>query len=142
MLSTLLDIGDGRLAATSAGGSFTWSDADAVAWALVTAGSGRLTVGDERVDVAERGDVFDEPGWSAVVPGGVALRGDGDLRVVIVSRPGTFDLGPARLVSPADVVVEARGEGACARTVRTYLPHGPIIAGETLNPPGGWSSYP
>jgi 5-deoxy-glucuronate isomerase len=26
--------------------------------------------------------------------------------------------------------------------VRTYVPEGELIVGETLNPPGGWSSYP
>jgi 5-deoxy-glucuronate isomerase len=40
------------------------------------------------------------------------------------------------------VHVEERGHGTFARTVRTYLPTGALIAGETINPPGGWSSYP
>ena len=35
-----------------------------------------------------------------------------------------------------------RGDGATQRRVRTYVPEGELIVGETLNPPGGWSSYP
>ena len=32
--------------------------------------------------------------------------------------------------------------GVTARRVRTYVAEGELIVGETLNPPGGWSSWP
>jgi 5-deoxy-glucuronate isomerase len=49
---------------------------------------------------------------------------------------------PTRVIDPAGVAEEVRGEGTTARRVRTYVPEGELIVGETLNPPGGWSSYP
>jgi 5-deoxy-glucuronate isomerase len=59
----------------------------------------------------------------------------------VVGRRRDRDL-PTRAIDPATVAEEARGEGTTARRVRTYVSEGPLIVGETLNPPGGWSSWP
>ncbi len=52
----------------------------------------------------------------------------------------------ARIVTPADHRVADVGSGNWARQVRTILgpehAAGRLIVGETVNPPGNWSSYP
>jgi 5-deoxy-glucuronate isomerase len=114
---------------------------EALAWVIVESGGGRLRVNGESADVGGRAGVFDGPGWSAVAPAGATVATEGTVTATIVYRPGSFD-APARIIAPADVAEEDRGRGPDARRVRTYLPEGPLIAGETINPPGGWSSYP
>jgi 5-deoxy-glucuronate isomerase len=113
----------------------------AVAWVLVESGEGRLRVDGEQAEVGGRASVFERAGWSATAPTGSTIALEGDLACTVVLRPGVHEL-PARVIAPDEVVEEDRGNGADARRVRTYLPAGPLIAGETLNPPGGWSSYP
>jgi 5-deoxy-glucuronate isomerase len=114
---------------------------DTIAWVLVERGEGLLRVDDEQVAVDGRTDVFERAGWSATAPAGSVVALEGTLECTLVFRPGSHAV-PARLIPPEAVVEEERGSGANARRVRTYLPEGPLIAGETLNPPGGWSSYP
>ena len=46
-----------------------------------------------------------------------------------------------RIIDPATVADEERGEGTTRRQVDDVA-EGELIVGETLNPPGGWSSYP
>jgi 5-deoxy-glucuronate isomerase len=75
-----------------------------------------------------------------MVAEGDRLSVTGDLVCTVVWRPGASVT--TRLVAPGDVAVERRGDGPTARIVRTYVGEGAIIAGETINPPGGWSSYP
>ena len=87
--------------------------------------------------------MFDGPGWSAIAPSGsIVAPPKAQSNATIVFRPGAFEQPAADSSPPADVAEEDRGHGADARRVRTYLADGPLIAGETLNPPGGWSSYP
>jgi 5-deoxy-glucuronate isomerase len=137
----LLDPEGHRLGVLRTTGSAVHHVGEAVAWVLVERGEGRLRVGHERAAVGGRDDVFERAGWSACAPAGSTIELEGTLECTVVFRPGTFDV-PARLISPGEVVEEERGSGASARRVRTYLAEGPLIAGETLNPPGGWSSYP
>lgn len=113
----------------------------AVAWILVETGSGALRVGAERADVSGRDDVFSAPGWSALVPPATDFELDGEIDATIVWRASDRELEPM-VIDPATVADEMRGEGATARRVRTYVSEGPLIVGETLNPPGGWSSWP
>jgi 5-deoxy-glucuronate isomerase len=131
----------GRLGAVRVDGPVRGHTADAVAWMLVEGGQGRLRAGDAAVDVTGRADVFETPGWSAIVGPRTDYALEGDLRATIVWRAESRDL-PTRVLAPDDVTDELRGEGATARRVRTYVAEGPLIVGETLNPPGGWSSYP
>jgi 5-deoxy-glucuronate isomerase len=130
-----------RIGVARTSGALAGRTADAVAWVLAEGGSGRLRAGDDTADVDGRADVFDGPGWSAVVGPHTAFSVDGDLRTTVVWRRESRAL-PTRLVDPADVADEERGEGSTRRHVRTYVAEGPLIVGETLNPPGGWSSYP
>jgi 5-deoxy-glucuronate isomerase len=119
------------------------TEAEGAAWLLVESGEGELRAGGRTVAVAGRSDVFTRPGWSALVAPGDSLAVDGALRWVLVWRPEPL-AGPqtTRVIEPNAVTVEARGTSPSARTVRTYVAEGSLICGETLNPPGGWSSWP
>ncbi len=132
---------DGRLGAARVDGPVRGDLRDGVAWVLIEGGVGGLTVGDEGTHVEGRDDVFEGAGWSALVGRDTTFELHGDLRATIVWRQESRAI-PSRLIAPEDVVDEERGEGATLRRVRTYVDSGPLIVGETLNPPGLWSSYP
>jgi 5-deoxy-glucuronate isomerase len=131
----------GRLGAARIDGPVTGTVAQAFAWVVVEDGRGRLRAGTETVEVDGRADVFTSAGWSAIVGPGSEFALEGDLRATVVWRASDRDAA-TRVIDPATVAEEARGEGTTARRVRTYVPEGELIVGETLNPPGGWSSYP
>lgn len=138
----LLEAGDdGRLGAARTNGAARARTGDAAAWVLVEGGRGELIVDSQAVTVAGRADVFEGPGWSALVGPHTEVVLDGDLAATMVWRPMDRDV-PSSLIDPATVPDEVRGEGATVRRVRTYVPEGPLIVGETMNPPGGWSSWP
>ena len=141
-LSPLLEPGPGaRLGVTRTVGPVAGELGDEVAWVLVESGAGTLHLDGDAVAVEDRGDVFAAAGWSALVAPGSRFALEGDLRATIVWRDESRPI-ESRLIPPNEVEDEERGEGTTARRVRTYLPDGPLIAGETLNPPGLWSSYP
>jgi 5-deoxy-glucuronate isomerase len=108
------------------------------------------------VDVAGLGSaggrdgVFDGPGHTVYAPPRTPLRFEatgGPAQIVVATAPlGDGKPGRARIIGPADQQVDARGDGNWARTVRTILgpddDAGRLLLGETINPPGNWSSYP
>lgn len=114
---------------------------DGPAWLVVDGGDGRLRVGAGDVDVVGRSDVFRAAGWSALAAAGTPIVVEGDLVLTVVWRPGDHALAD-RLIPPDEVAEEERGAELDGRLVRTYVAEGPIIAGETLNRPGRWSSWP
>jgi 5-deoxy-glucuronate isomerase len=132
---------DGRIGAARVDGPIRIAVGGAIAWVLVEGGAGAIRLGDRSEGVLGRDDVFSAPGWSALVGPGEVLSLEGALRVTVVWRAEDRSL-PGRLIGPHEVVDEVRGEGTTERRVRTYVPEGPLIVGETLNPPGLWSSYP
>ena len=113
----------------------------AVAWLVVEGGRGDLAIDGIETGVRGLDDVFATTGCSAFLAPGSTFTVRGDLRTTLVwcAYDGS---ATSRVIEPRDVVEEERGAGANLRRVRTYLPSGPIIAGETLNPAGLWSSYP
>ena len=138
----LLAVGaTGRLGAARTEGDVRGRTHAGVAWVLVEGGHGSLSVGGERAMVVGRADVFEGPGWSALVGPDTEFVLDGEVAATVVWRAADRDLDAA-IIDPATVPEEERGEGATVRRVRTYVPEGPLIVGETLNPPGGWSSWP
>lgn len=135
----------GRIGAARSHGTLCGRTDAAVAWMVVERGAGELHAGpvNVTVTVASRASVFDGPGWSALVGPAVEFTLDGDFDATIVWCASTrTPPGTARLIDPATVPDEARGSGTTARQVRTYVAEGELIVGETLNPPGGWSSWP
>jgi 5-deoxy-glucuronate isomerase len=96
-----------------------------------------------------RAGVFEGPGHTIYAPPGLTLRlrATEDARLAVATAPlAAPPAGPARIIGPADQQVDERGAGNWARTVRTILgpddAAGRILLGETINPPGNWSSYP
>lgn len=132
---------DGRLGAARTVGTAHGRLGSGVAWVVVEGGSGSLRAGDASVAVDGRVDVFDSPGWSAIVGPNTEFTLEGDLAATTVWRAADRPVA-TRLIDPATVAEEHRGDGVTARRVRTYAGEGPLIVGETLNPAGGWSSWP
>jgi 5-deoxy-glucuronate isomerase len=119
--------------------------------AVVLSGTIEAWAGDESLGRAGgRSDPFSEPGHAVYAPPGAPLRlvgGDGGAVVAVTSAaPGDDPPGEARIIGPDDQRIATVGEGTWQRSVRTML--GPehtasrLLVGETINPPGCWSSYP
>jgi 5-deoxy-glucuronate isomerase len=141
-VDTLLEpASDARLGVARTNGDVAGELAGAVAWVLIEGGRGSLMLDSDGVEIDGRDDVFGGPGWSAIVEPGSTFALVGDLRATVVWRAEERAIA-SRVIAPGEVVDEERGEGTTLRRVRTYVSEGPLIVGETLNPPGLWSSYP
>jgi 5-deoxy-glucuronate isomerase len=109
-------------------------------------GRGVLQADAESWTVARR-DVFTERATALYVPPGQTLtvKADETVEGVLISTPAEAGGRPA-LVSPNDVVVNARGRANYSREVHdvfvrdSYVKR--LMVGETFNPAGNWSSYP
>jgi 5-deoxy-glucuronate isomerase len=119
--------------------------------AVVLSGTVSVRAGDEELGVAGgRSDPFAEPGHAVYAPPGTPLHlqagPEGALVAVAGAPPGDDPPGPARIIGPDDQRTATVGEGNWQRDVRTMLgpedPASRLLVGETLNPPGNWSSYP
>jgi 5-deoxy-glucuronate isomerase len=96
-----------------------------------------------------RSSVFEGPGYAIYSPPGVAIRlkARGPAQLAIATAPGGEGApAKARIIGPADQRLAETGKGNWSRTVRTILgpehAAGRLLLGETINPPGNWSSYP
>jgi len=117
--------------------------------ALVVLG-GRCTVyaGVEAYEgIGERQDVFSGEAHAVFVPPGHRVRvvGLGDVEVAVCKAPSDRE-GPPRLIFPGEVRVRSVGKLNWRRDVKEIV--GPqvsaqhLLVGETVNPPGNWSSSP
>ena len=95
-----------------------------------------------------RTDVFSAPPVMVYIPPGASFEisaESDDLDVGIFLPPSCREAPPALLEGPA-VVKNEVGRDNWRRTVYSALgadvPAERLLAGETLNPPGNWSSYP
>ena len=122
-------------------GSASGSTGTGIAWVLVEGGEGSLAVGRETADVGGRDDVFDEPGWSALIGPKTPLAVRGALRYTMIWRSWTEE-APTRIIAPDEVVEQRHGEGTEAWSIRAYVSSGPMTCGETVAGPGAWSSWP
>ena len=93
--------------------------------------------------------MFEAPGDAVYAPAGRTLRlqaVEGPAQVAVTAADASADGGPPRIIRPHDQRIAEVGKGNWSRTVRTIL--GPehqasrLLVGETINPPGNWSSYP
>ena len=143
------DVIDFRLVQLSTGERETLQDG-AEMCAIVLSGALDVTIGGTDFGTAMRvGDVFESAGDAAYVPPGealelVALR---DAVVAVAAAPlAERPAGRARLIGPTEQAVRTAGTGNWSRTIRTILgpadDAGRLLLGETINPPGNWSSYP
>ena len=118
--------------------------------AIVLAGTVDVTIGGTSFGPAGRSrDVFDSQGDAVYVPPDLELEllAVSDAVVAVAAAPvGGGDVGRARLIRPSDQHVRTVGTGNWSRTIRTVLgpadDAGRLVVGETINPPGNWSSYP
>jgi len=98
--------------------------------------------------IGTRADVFSGPPVMVYVPPQSTYEiqaGSGPLDIGVFSAPSNATAPPALLEGPS-VVAREIGRGNWQRTVYSALaenvPAERLLAGETLNPPGNWSSYP
>jgi 5-deoxy-glucuronate isomerase len=101
-----------------------------------------------------RADVFEAPGETVYAPSGTGLRIEAihdapvQLAIASVAAEPSKDAAPARVIGLSDQRINEVGKGNWSRTVRTILGPEPgqdaqrLLLGETINPPGNWSSYP
>lgn len=115
--------------------------------------SGIVTAAVDRVPLGTAGardDVFAGPGDAVYAPPGSSLMLEASAAAVVavVSAPvdGGAPRAAARVIRAADQRITHAGVGNWSRTIRTLLgpeqDAGRLIVGETVNPPGNWSSYP
>jgi 5-deoxy-glucuronate isomerase len=96
---------------------------------------------------ASRADVFSERATALYLPPGQGLtvRAETRLEAVLVSTPASGGGEPAR-IGPDEIEPLARGRGLYTREVRNIFVTDPhvtrLMVGETINPPGNWSSFP
>lgn len=94
-----------------------------------------------------RANVFDERASAVYLPPATQLTvtAASPLEAILVSTPAPPG-GHATATGPSGVEVNARGKGSYAREVHNVFvtdAHAKrIMVGETINPPGNWSSYP
>jgi 5-deoxy-glucuronate isomerase len=96
-----------------------------------------------------RSSVFEGPGHAVYAPPGTALRlkATTPAQLAIATAPaGQGAPLKARIIGPGDQPLAEVGKGNWSRSVRTILgpehAAGRLLLGETINPPGNWSSYP
>ena len=96
-----------------------------------------------------RSSVFEGPGHAVYAPPGTVLRLEATTpaQLAIATAPaGQGAPLKARIIGPGDQRLADVGKGNWSRTVRTILgpehAAGRLLLGETINPPGNWSSYP
>ena len=96
-----------------------------------------------------RASVFEGPGQAVYAPPGTALRltATRPAQLAVATAPaGEGAPSKARIIGPEDQRLADAGKGNWARSVRTILgpehAAGRLLVGETINPPGNWSSYP
>jgi 5-deoxy-glucuronate isomerase len=109
-------------------------------------GRGTFDAGGHSWKVSRSG-VFTERASSLLLPPGVELRVEAEtpFEAVLVSTPAPGG-GETVLCSPSDVIVNDRGRDLYRREVHDLFVRDPygrrLMAGETFNLPGNWSSYP
>jgi len=110
-------------------------------------GRARVELGDGRSVEISRKSVFEERASAVYVPPGceIALSAESELELIAVSTPARHT-GRAHVVLPEHVRATARGGPGYTREVHDILvddAHAQhLMAGETFNPAGAWSSYP
>jgi 5-deoxy-glucuronate isomerase len=129
--------------------------------AVIMAGSAELAMEEARESALARGastwgtvggrdSVFDGPGDAVYLPPQTTAHltaSGGPVTLAVASAPaGDRPAGDARVIPAGSQRVGEVGRDAWRRSVRTIL--GPedgasrLLAGETVNPPGLWSSFP
>jgi 5-deoxy-glucuronate isomerase len=106
----------------------------------------RVAAGGQELALPPRRSVFDDGPAAVYAPAGTDLELRGPLLASVFQAHAPESGGEPYAILPAEVKSVERGRGNFARRVRDILPaERPatrLLAGETLNPPGNWSSSP
>ncbi len=116
---------------------------------VLLAGRANVRAGEhEFAGIGERMSVFEDRAPYAVYAPDhcpVTVTALTDLELAVCRAPGK-GTHPARLITPAQVGYEQRGEGTNTRHVYNILPDSEpadsLLVVEVKTPPGNWSSYP
>jgi len=113
--------------------------------------SGRATIRAGELDcgtLGERANVFKGLPWSVYVPAqsDYAIKAESDCEIAVCACPSKGGFAP-RVITPAEVGEETRGQGTNTRHVRNILPDVSsfaenLLVVEVITPGGNWSSYP
>lgn len=131
------------------GENFTGGEAGREACLVILTGTADVTAGGERYDgIGARRSVFEDAAPAAVyAPAGAAFTVTAvtPVELAIGSAPGR-EGGSPRLIDPARMSREVRGQGTNQRFVRNILPEtepaDSLLVVEVVTPGGHWSSYP
>ena len=129
-----------------AGRSERFSVRDEETVVVLQEGRGTFAAGGKTWTVS-RSSVFTERATALYLPPGAELHVNADtpLEAVLFSTPAPAGGEPA-LITPDRVQVNARGKDIYTREVHNIFVDDPyarrLMVGETINPPGHWSSYP
>lgn len=113
--------------------------------------SGRCTVRCgplEWPSLGDRPSVFAGRAWGAYIPPGARYEviGEGEVEAAICRARVSQITGQPRVITPAEVALRSVGRENWRRDVLDIVgpqvEAGRLIIGETLNPPGHWSSSP
>jgi 5-deoxy-glucuronate isomerase len=121
---------------------------DREALLVVLEASSAVTVnanGDE-LQLPSRRSVFSDGPAALYAPAGTALELRGPLLAGVFQASAPDSCGEPYAILPHEVSSLRRGHGNFTRQVRNILPADRpatrLLAGETINPPGNWSSSP
>src|SRR3990167_3951487 len=116
---------------------------------VILSGVADVAVAGQRFTrIGGRSSVFEDAAPAAVyAPGGAAwtITAHSKVELAVCSAPATAS-GQARLIDPAAMSREVRGQGTNTRYVRNILPETEpaqsLLVVEVITPGGNWSSYP
>ncbi|MGQ9697434.1 MAG: 5-deoxy-glucuronate isomerase [Armatimonadota bacterium] len=128
--------------------AFELDTADYEAALIVLSGRCGLQVnGQDHQVIGKRRSVFDGNAWSVYVPNRTQVRLQvlEDAEVAVAKTQVQAD-GLYRIIQPNEVVVRDVGVWNWRRDVKDIIdariPASRLLVGETINPPGNWSSWP
>lgn len=105
-----------------------------------------VQAGGRPLSLPVRRSVFEDAPAAVYAPAATELRLRGPLLAGVFQASAPGSEGEACAILPEEVGAVSRGRENFARTVRDILPAARpamrLLAGETLNPPGNWSSSP
>jgi 5-deoxy-glucuronate isomerase len=122
------------------------SDGDEFAIVLLS-GACTISIGDQRIELGPRANVFEDPPWAYYAPLGTVCSVEGDSTTEIgICRSKASEIKAAKLIRPDDIAIEIRGGGNASREIRHVIapgfPADKLLIVEVITPSGNWSSYP